>query len=111
VTVTFHKSSDTFPPRTMKSMTVQAGWTESDLIRLALLKSDRDAKGRNERGKSTGAAPTFASRTAGKVVARAIYLRARWRSGTTIDCTPAGQLKFRCDPEHDPHLRRGKVKE
>jgi predicted RNA binding protein YcfA (HicA-like mRNA interferase family) len=38
VTVTFHKSSDTFPPKTMKSMFGQAGWTEDDLMRLGLIK-------------------------------------------------------------------------
>jgi predicted RNA binding protein YcfA (HicA-like mRNA interferase family) len=37
VTVTFHKSSDTFPPKTLKSMIAQAGWTEGDLVRLKLL--------------------------------------------------------------------------
>ena len=38
VTVTFHKSSDTFPPKTLKSMIVQVSWTEQDLIRLGLMK-------------------------------------------------------------------------
>jgi predicted RNA binding protein YcfA (HicA-like mRNA interferase family) len=38
VTVTFHKSSDTFPPKTLKAMISQVRWTEADLIRLGLLK-------------------------------------------------------------------------
>jgi len=37
VTVTFHKPSQTFAPKTMKSMITQAGWTEDDLRRLSLL--------------------------------------------------------------------------
>jgi predicted RNA binding protein YcfA (HicA-like mRNA interferase family) len=40
ITVSFHKSSDTFPPKTLKSMIEeQAQWDEADLIRLKLLKS------------------------------------------------------------------------
>ncbi|NVM57923.1 MAG: type II toxin-antitoxin system HicA family toxin [Desulfobacterales bacterium] len=39
VTVSFHRSSDTFPPKTLKSMIeVQAQWDETDLRRLGLLK-------------------------------------------------------------------------
>lgn len=39
VTVSFHKSSQTFPPKTLKSMLEgQAHWTEKDLKRLKLLK-------------------------------------------------------------------------
>jgi predicted RNA binding protein YcfA (HicA-like mRNA interferase family) len=39
VTLTFHHSSDTFPPKTLRSMIeAQARWTEADLIRLRLLK-------------------------------------------------------------------------
>ena len=37
VTVTFHKSSDTFAPKTLKSMIEQARWTEADLKRLKLI--------------------------------------------------------------------------
>ena len=38
VTVSFHKSSDTFPPKTLKSIIeMQARWTEGDLKRLKLL--------------------------------------------------------------------------
>jgi predicted RNA binding protein YcfA (HicA-like mRNA interferase family) len=38
VTVSFHKSSDTFPPKTLKTMLEwQAHWTEDDLRRLGLL--------------------------------------------------------------------------
>ena len=38
VTVSFHKPSDTFPPKTLKSMLEwQAGWTEEDLKRLNVL--------------------------------------------------------------------------
>jgi predicted RNA binding protein YcfA (HicA-like mRNA interferase family) len=37
VTVTFHKSSDTFAPKTLKSMFTQAAWTEDDLKRLKLV--------------------------------------------------------------------------
>ncbi len=36
VTVSFHKPSDTFPPKTMKSMIEQAGWTGEDLERLKI---------------------------------------------------------------------------
>ena len=39
VTVSFHKPSDTFPPKTLKSIIeAQARWDESDLVRLKLLK-------------------------------------------------------------------------
>lgn len=38
VTVSFHKSSQTFPPKTLKSMLTQAGWIDQDLKRLKLLK-------------------------------------------------------------------------
>jgi predicted RNA binding protein YcfA (HicA-like mRNA interferase family) len=38
VTVTFHKSSDTFPPKTLKSMIEQARWSEEDLKRLKLIR-------------------------------------------------------------------------
>lgn len=39
VTVSFHKSSQTFPPKTLKSMLeLQARWTAKDLKRLKLLK-------------------------------------------------------------------------
>ncbi len=34
VTVSFHKSSETFAPKTLKSMIDQAGWSEDDLKRL-----------------------------------------------------------------------------
>jgi predicted RNA binding protein YcfA (HicA-like mRNA interferase family) len=37
-TVTFHKSSDTFPPKTLKNMFEQAHWTEDDLRRLKLIR-------------------------------------------------------------------------
>ncbi len=40
VTVSFHKSGGTFPPKTLKDMLErQAKWTEADLIRLGLLKA------------------------------------------------------------------------
>ena len=39
VTVTFHASSDTFPPKTLKSMIEkEARWTEDDLKRLNLIR-------------------------------------------------------------------------
>jgi predicted RNA binding protein YcfA (HicA-like mRNA interferase family) len=39
VTVSFHKSSGTFPPKTLRDMIeYQARWTEDDLVRLGLLK-------------------------------------------------------------------------
>jgi len=38
VTVTFHHASDTFLPKTLKSMLEQAKWTQDDLKRLGLLK-------------------------------------------------------------------------
>ncbi|HEV2494689.1 MAG TPA: type II toxin-antitoxin system HicA family toxin [Terriglobia bacterium] len=38
VTVSFHHSSDTFPPKTLRSMIeIQARWTWEDLVRLGLL--------------------------------------------------------------------------
>lgn len=38
VTVSFHKSSDTFPPKTLRTMIEgQAGWKEDDLKRLKLI--------------------------------------------------------------------------
>jgi len=38
ITVTYHRSSATFPPKTLKSMIErQAHWSEEDLRRLALL--------------------------------------------------------------------------
>ncbi len=38
VTVTFHHSADTFPPKTLRSMIeIQARWTDTDLQRLGLL--------------------------------------------------------------------------
>jgi predicted RNA binding protein YcfA (HicA-like mRNA interferase family) len=38
VTVSFHHSSDTFPPKTLRSMLeLQAKWTSQDLSRLGLL--------------------------------------------------------------------------
>jgi predicted RNA binding protein YcfA (HicA-like mRNA interferase family) len=37
VTVTYHSPSDTFPPKTLRSMLeVQARWTEADLRRVGL---------------------------------------------------------------------------
>lgn len=39
VTVSFHKPSDTFPPKTLKTIIEdQACWTEEDLKRLKLIK-------------------------------------------------------------------------
>jgi predicted RNA binding protein YcfA (HicA-like mRNA interferase family) len=38
VPVTYHRSSDTFRPKTLKSMLTQAGWGEADLRRLGLLR-------------------------------------------------------------------------
>ncbi len=39
VTLGFHHASDTFPPKTLRSMIeIQARWTETDLLRLKLLK-------------------------------------------------------------------------
>jgi predicted RNA binding protein YcfA (HicA-like mRNA interferase family) len=37
VTVLFHRSSDSFRRKTLKSMLDQAGWTEDDLKRLKLI--------------------------------------------------------------------------
>ncbi|GFP38818.1 type II toxin-antitoxin system HicA family toxin [Candidatus Hakubella thermalkaliphila] len=38
VTISFHHPSDTFPPKTLKSIIQDAAWTEQDLKRLGLLK-------------------------------------------------------------------------
>ncbi len=38
VTVSFHHPSDTFPPKTLKRIIQEAGWTEKDSKRLRLLK-------------------------------------------------------------------------
>jgi predicted RNA binding protein YcfA (HicA-like mRNA interferase family) len=39
VTLTFHHASDTFPPKTLRSIVeLQAQWTETDLLRLSLLR-------------------------------------------------------------------------
>jgi len=39
VTITYHKPSQTFTPKTLKSMIeIQAGWSEKDLKRLKLLR-------------------------------------------------------------------------
>jgi len=38
VTVSFHHPGDTFPPKTLKGMIDDAGWTEDDLKRLGLTK-------------------------------------------------------------------------
>ena len=38
VTVSFHHPSDTFPPKTLKSIIQDDGWAEEDLKRLGLLK-------------------------------------------------------------------------
>ena len=41
VTVSYHRSSDTFPPKTLKDMLEhQARWTEDDLKRLELMPYD-----------------------------------------------------------------------
>jgi predicted RNA binding protein YcfA (HicA-like mRNA interferase family) len=37
VILSYHKSGDTFPPKTLKSMIQDAGWTEEDLRRLSLI--------------------------------------------------------------------------
>ena len=37
VTVSFHHPSDTFPPKTLKRIIQETGWTEKDLKRLKLL--------------------------------------------------------------------------
>jgi len=38
VTVSFHHLSDTFPPKTLKSMIeIQARWTKEDIARLGLI--------------------------------------------------------------------------
>ncbi len=38
VTVTYHHASDTFVPKTLRSMVEQAKWAEADLKRLGLMK-------------------------------------------------------------------------
>lgn len=38
VTISFHHPRDTFPPKTLRSIIRDAGWTEEDLRRLGLLK-------------------------------------------------------------------------
>ena len=37
VSLAFHRPRDTFPPKTLKSMIQDAGWTEKDLRRLGLI--------------------------------------------------------------------------
>ncbi len=37
VVLAYHRSGDTFPPKTLKAMIRDAGWTEEDLKRLGLL--------------------------------------------------------------------------
>jgi predicted RNA binding protein YcfA (HicA-like mRNA interferase family) len=37
VILAYHKSGETFPPKTLKSMIQDAGWTEEDLRRLGIL--------------------------------------------------------------------------
>lgn len=37
VVLAYHRSSDTFPPKTLKSMIQDAGWGEGDLKRLGLI--------------------------------------------------------------------------
>lgn len=38
VTLSFHHSRDTFPPKTLRSIIQDAGWREEDLKRLKILK-------------------------------------------------------------------------
>lgn len=38
VTISFHHASDTFPPKTLRGIIKDAGWTEEDLKRLGLVK-------------------------------------------------------------------------
>lgn len=38
VTLSFHHSGDTFPPKTLKGIIRDAGWNEEDLKRLKILK-------------------------------------------------------------------------
>ena len=38
ITVTYHHASDTFVPKTLRSMVEQAKWTQADLKRLGLVK-------------------------------------------------------------------------
>ncbi len=37
VVLAYHRSGNTFPPKTLKSMIQDAGWTEEDLKRLGLI--------------------------------------------------------------------------
>lgn len=37
VILSYHSSGDTFPPKTLKSIIQDAGWTEEDLKRLKLI--------------------------------------------------------------------------
>ncbi len=37
VVLSYHRSRDTFPPKTLKSMIQDAGWAEEDLHRLGLI--------------------------------------------------------------------------
>jgi predicted RNA binding protein YcfA (HicA-like mRNA interferase family) len=37
VILSYHRSGETFPPKTLKSMIQDAGWTEKDLRRLGIL--------------------------------------------------------------------------
>ena len=37
VILSYHVSGDTFPPKTLKAMIKDAGWTEEDLVRLGLI--------------------------------------------------------------------------
>lgn len=43
VTVSFHHPSDTFPPKTLRGIVEDAGWSGDDLRRLGLL-NQRDIK-------------------------------------------------------------------
>jgi predicted RNA binding protein YcfA (HicA-like mRNA interferase family) len=38
VVLSYHRSGDTFPPKTLKSMIQDANWTEEDLKRLGLIR-------------------------------------------------------------------------
>jgi len=38
VTLSFHHSRDTFPPKTLRSIIQDAGWEEEDLKRLKIIK-------------------------------------------------------------------------
>ena len=37
VVLSYHGSGDTFPPKTLKAMIQDAGWTEEDIARLGLI--------------------------------------------------------------------------